>query len=193
MLVDDECRQIRKDLFIAEYNAVRAAADQKASAAQSAIAAYFTLTTAIVGFVISTRNDIRLLLAVPIFSAAFGITALDRYGSREVARQYIRDVLRPIAIELGEDTRLLGWDDYYAGARRENSVTSRFGINFLIPFVSIASLALTAPTLKSLADWVAWSVGAAFSGALIAYGTRTGGKLHQALRDALRRLPHARR
>ena len=176
----DELLGIKKDLLLAEYNAVRNTANQKSTAAQTTTAAYITLIAAILGFVVSAKADVRLLLLVPALSSTFAITVSSRYRSRRIATEYIRDVLHPMAVQLGKDSRLLGWDDYYANANRNQPVVYSLGIRILFPLLSIVTLAVTLPALASLTDWVVWSIGVVL---LLAFVPADGArKIRQRLR-----------
>jgi len=171
--VADEHLSVKKDLIIAEYNAVRTAASQKATAAQASAAAYFTLVAALVGFIASAKADVRLLLVVPVLSAAFGTTIVSRYISRRVAFDYIHDVLRPMAADLVADPRILGWDDYYA-AKKRKTVLHQFGLNSLLPIFSMVALVVTLPRLSSAAQVAAWLFGLACLGGLVVVRGKAG-------------------
>jgi hypothetical protein len=172
--VADEHLSVKKDLIIAEYNAVRTAASQKATAAQASAAAYFTLVAALVGFIASAKADVRLLLVVPVLSAAFGITIASRYISRQVAFDYIHDVLRPMAADLVTDPRVLGWDDHYAAAKKRNTRLHQFGLNSLLPIFSVVALVVTLPKLSSAAEVAAWLFGLACLGGLAVVRAKAG-------------------
>ncbi|MGY0003989.1 hypothetical protein [Micromonospora sp. I033] len=157
----------RTNLLVAEYNAIRAVMAQKSSASHALVGAYLTVVAVILGFVVANRADPRLLLAVPVLAAISGITILRRRRDREAANSYIRDVLRPLAVECSGDDRIFRWDDFYAQQRGSRSLLYEFGLQLVFPLSGFVCLFVTLPLLSSVGEWLAWLTGVSFLVALI--------------------------
>ncbi|MET8835895.1 hypothetical protein ABZV78_18510 [Micromonospora sp. NPDC004540] len=157
----------RTNLLVAEYNAIRAAMAQKAGASHALVGAYLTVVAVILGFVVANRADPRLLLAVPVLAAISGITILRRRQDREAANRYIRDVLRPVAVECSGDDRVFRWDDFYAQQKGSRSLLYEFGLQLVFPLSGFVCLFVTLPLLGSAGEWLAWLTGLGFLVALV--------------------------
>ncbi|NES26469.1 hypothetical protein GCE86_28635 [Micromonospora terminaliae] len=157
----------RTNLLVAEYNAIRAVMAQKSAASHALVGAYLTVVAVILGFVVANRADPRLLLAVPVLAAISGITILRRRRDREAANTYIREVLRPVAVECSGDDRVFRWDDFYAQQRGARSLLYEFGLQLVFPLSGFVGLFVTLPLLGSVGDWSAWLTGLAFLVALL--------------------------
>ncbi|MET8906569.1 hypothetical protein [Micromonospora sp. NPDC004551] len=157
----------RTNLLVAEYNAIRAMMAQKSAASHALVGAYLTVVAVILGFVVANRADPRLLLAVPVLAAISGITILRRRRDREAANSYIREVLRPLAVECSGDDRVFRWDDFYAQQRDARSLLYEFGLQLVFPLSGLVCLFVTLPLLGSVGDWSAWLAGLGFLVALI--------------------------
>ncbi|KAB1912110.1 hypothetical protein [Micromonospora sp. AMSO31t] len=157
----------RTNLLVAEYTAIRAVMAQKSAASHALVGAYLTVVAVILGFVVANRADPRLLLAVPVLAAISGITILRRRQDREAANRYIREVLRPVALECSGDDRVFRWDDFYAQQRGSRSLLYEFGLQLVFPLSGLVCLFVTLPLLASVAEWLAWLGGLSFLVALI--------------------------
>lgn len=157
----------RTNLLVAEYTAIRAVMAQKSAASHALVGAYLTVVAVILGFVVANRADPRLLLAVPVLAAISGITILRRRRDREAANSYIREVLRPVALECAGDDRVFRWDDFYAQQRGSRSLLYEFGLQLVFPLSGFACLFVTLPLLASVGEWLAWLAGLSFLVALI--------------------------
>ncbi|SCL62372.1 hypothetical protein [Micromonospora chersina] len=158
----------RTNLLVAEYNAIRAVMAQKSAASHTLVGAYLTVVAVILGFVVANRADPRLLLAVPVLAAISGITILRRRRDREAANTYIRDVLRPVAVECSGDDRVFQWDDFYARQKDSRSLLYEFGLQLVFPLSGAVCLFVTLPLLGSVGEWLAWLTGLSFLVALVA-------------------------
>ncbi|GGR72827.1 hypothetical protein GCM10010169_16010 [Micromonospora fulviviridis] len=152
----------RTNLLIAEYTAIRAVVAQKSSASHALVGAYLTVVAVILGFVVANRADPRLLITVPILSAVCGITILRRRRDREVAHRYVREVLRPIAVQCSGDDRIFLWEEFYARHKDARSMRYEFGLQLVFPLSAAAALVATLPLLASIGDWLAWLAGLSF-------------------------------
>ncbi|MGC3859399.1 hypothetical protein ACPSM1_04315 [Micromonospora chersina] len=157
----------RTNLLVAEYNAIRAVMAQKSAASHALVGAYLTVVAVILGFVVANRADPRLLLAVPVLAAISGITILRRRRDREAANTYIRDVLRPVAVECCGDDRVFRWDDFYARQKNSRSLLYEFGLQLVFPLSGAVCLFVTLPLLGSVGEWLAWLTGLSFLVALV--------------------------
>ncbi|MFF4894627.1 hypothetical protein [Micromonospora chersina] len=157
----------RTNLLVAEYNAIRAVMAQKSAASHTLVGAYLTVVAVILGFVVANRADPRLLLAVPVLAAISGITILRRRRDREAANTYIRDVLRPVAVECSADDRVFRWDDFYARQKDSRSLLYEFGLQLVFPLSGAVCLFVTLPLLGSVGEWLAWLTGLGFLIALV--------------------------
>ncbi|MFG2165942.1 hypothetical protein [Micromonospora chersina] len=157
----------RTNLLVAEYNAIRAVMAQKSAASHTLVGAYLTVVAVILGFVVANRADPRLLLAVPVLAAISGITILRRRRDREAANAYIRDVLRPVAVECSGDDRVFRWDDFYARQKDSRSLLYEFGLQLVFPLSGAVCLFVTLPLLGSVGEWLAWLTGLSFLIALV--------------------------
>ncbi|MFE9960133.1 hypothetical protein [Micromonospora sp. NPDC005299] len=140
---------------------------QKSAASHALVGAYLTVVAVILGFVVANRADPRLLLAVPVLAAVSGITILRRRRDREAANSYIREVLRPVAVECSGDDRVFRWDDFYAQQRGARSLLYEFGLQLVFPLSGFVCLFVTLPLLGSVGEWSAWLTGLSFLVALI--------------------------
>ncbi|MEU5527567.1 hypothetical protein ABZ744_11575 [Micromonospora chersina] len=157
----------RTNLLVAEYNAIRAVMAQKSAASHTLVGGYLTVVAVILGFVVANRADPRLLLAVPVLAAISGITILRRRRDRQAANTYIRDVLRPVAVECSGDDRVFRWDDFYARQKDSRSLLYEFGLQLVFPLSGAVCLVATLPLLGSVGEWLAWLTGLSFLIALV--------------------------
>ncbi|MEU9824079.1 hypothetical protein [Micromonospora chersina] len=152
----------RTNLLIAEYTAIRAVVAQKSSASHALVGAYLTVVAVILGFVVANRADPRLLITVPILSAVCGITILRRRRDREVAHRYVREVLRPVAVQCSGDDRIFLWEEFYARHKDARSMRYEFGLQLVFPLSAAVALVATLPRLASVGDWLSWLAGLSF-------------------------------
>ncbi|MCP3782906.1 hypothetical protein NLX85_05945 [Micromonospora sp. A3M-1-15] len=160
--VADARNDNRTNLLIAEYTAIRAVEAQKSSASHALVGAYLTVVAVILGFVVANRADPRLLITVPILSAVCGTTILRRRRDREVAHRYVREILRPIAVQCSGDDRIFLWEEFYARHKDARSMRYEFGLQLVFPLSAAAALVATLPLLASFGDWLAWLAGLSF-------------------------------
>ncbi|MEU0154382.1 hypothetical protein [Micromonospora fulviviridis] len=187
----------RTNLLIAEYTAIRAVEAQKSSASHALVGAYLTVVAVILGFVVANRADPRLLITVPILSAVCGITILRRRRDREVAHRYVREILRPIAVQCSGDDRIFLWEEFYARHKDARSVRYEFGLQLVFPLSAAVALTATLPRLTSFGDWLAWLAGLGFLlMLLLTYGHQNRehlGRTVGAVRDICRHVARWRR
>ncbi|MGN9778687.1 hypothetical protein ACTMS0_23415 [Micromonospora sp. H33] len=168
----------RTNLLIAEYNAIRAVAAQKSAASHALVGAYMTVVAVILGFVVANSADPRLLLALPVLSAVSGVTILRRRRDREAANRYIREVLRPVAIQCSADERTFMWEEYYARHKDARSLLYELGLQLIFPLSGLACLIATLSHLESPGDWLIWLAGSSLLVMLVlAYTNQNKGHL----------------
>lgn len=168
----------RTNLLIAEYNSIRAVVAQKSAASHALVGAYMTIVAVMLGFVVANSADPRLLLALPVLSAISGVTILRRRRDREAANRYIREVLRPIAVQCSGDERMFLWEEHYARHRDARSLLYELGLQLIFPLSGLACLIATLPRLESPADWLIWLAGSSLLVILVlAYANQNKGHL----------------
>ncbi|MFI7021134.1 hypothetical protein ACIBMZ_00240 [Micromonospora sp. NPDC049900] len=148
------------DAALADAAAIRATIERKANHNQNLISLYLTAVAAVAGVVLSEKADVRLLLLLPMLSAALGLSVAAQYRDGRIAGAYLEEVLRPaIARHTGDDS-LFGWETYYRMRKHDGHLAQAFALGLIFPGVSALALAFTLPSMRNWTDRAAWAIGA---------------------------------
>jgi hypothetical protein len=158
------------DVLLAEFNAARTEIDRKNSARLTLISLHMTAVAAIAGLVLTRQADPRLLIVLPGVCTALGFTLLSESRDKALRAKYIDDVLRPLIIEATGDDRLLAWESYYDRGASSSYLVRVISTGLLFPGVALIALIASLPSVASVGDWIAWSVGLALEMVLIGAG-----------------------
>ncbi|MBV1854355.1 hypothetical protein [Catellatospora tritici] len=149
------------DAVLAEYASLRAELLQKLGTQSTIINLNLTAIAGIGGIVITQRADIRLLLMLPVISGALGLLAFGEARDATVIATYIRDHQAPLLAQYIGDQRLFQYERYFQDNRGSlRPVLISLVVGLVFPGISLASLYLVWPWLRSPLDWTAWGLGA---------------------------------
>ncbi|GAB4061030.1 hypothetical protein [Catellatospora paridis] len=149
------------DAVLAEYAALRAELLQKLGAQSTIMNLNMTAIAGIGGIVITQRADIRLLLMLPVISGALGLIAYGEARDVTVIARYIRDRQASLLAQYVGDQRLFQFEAYFQDNKgRLRPILLSVVVGLVFPGISLASLYLVWPYLRSPLDWSAWGLGA---------------------------------
>lgn len=145
---------------LADAAAIRSTIERKATHNQNVIGLHLTVVAAVAGFILAEKADLRLLLLVPLVSAALGLNVVSQYRDIRIAGEYIEQVLRPAITRYTGNGRLFGWETFYWQRKHDGHLAQAAAMGLIFPGVSTLALVITLPAVRTLADRVAWAVGA---------------------------------
>ncbi|MFE9691377.1 hypothetical protein [Micromonospora sp. NPDC005806] len=152
---------VRLEALLAEYAAVNTVVERKTTLITTLITFQATAIATVVGFIVSEKADVRLLLVIPIISAIVGLLISSQDFDIRTAEDHVRAVLQPILMEYCGDDRLWRWHDQLLTRRRAVFVglTRLAPLGLLFPGAAVGSLIFTAARLRNGLDWLAWVLG----------------------------------
>src|SRR5262245_60944942 len=150
------------NVVLAEFNALRGEIKDRASAAYTLLNLNITATTAVAGFVLSSKADAILLLILPLLSPALGMLFVDHSYNITNLGSYLNSRLRPLATAAAGDSRLLGYEEFVD--QYEQNKLLRFlplGFPFMLLFAGFpcAALLFSWAELKESWAWALWVAG----------------------------------
>ncbi|GGM67670.1 hypothetical protein GCM10011608_61110 [Micromonospora sonchi] len=158
--MNEETRNRALQAALAEAAAIRSTIERKANYNQNLVGLNLTAVAAVAGIVLSEKADVRLLLLLPVLSAALGLSVAAQYRDGRIAGQYLEQVLRPaIARHTGDET-LFGWETYYRQRKHNGHLGQAIAMGLIFPGVSTLALAFTLPSMDSWIDLAAWALSA---------------------------------
>jgi hypothetical protein len=152
---------VRLEGLLAEYETVNTLVERTTTLITTLITFHATAIATVVGFIVSEKADIRLLLVIPIISAILGLLISSQDFDIRTAEGYVRTVLRPILAEYTGDDHLWRWHEQLLERRRAVFVglTRLAPLGLLFPGAAVASLLVTVAGLRTGLDWLAWALG----------------------------------
>ncbi|TDC40669.1 hypothetical protein E1211_00755 [Micromonospora sp. 15K316] len=145
---------------LADAAAIRSTIERKANHNQNVIGLHLTVVAAVAGFILAERADLRLLLLLPLLSAALGLNVVSQYRDIRIAGEYIEQVLSPAIARYTGNATIFGWESSYWKRKRDGHVAQALAMGLIFPGVSTVALAVTLPAVRNPADLLAWSLGA---------------------------------
>jgi hypothetical protein len=150
------------NLTVAEFNALRGEIKDRSTIAYTLMNINITATTAIAGFVLSSKADPILLLILPLLSPALGMLFVDHSYNIDNLGSYIKSRLRPTAAAATGNPDVLGYEDFI-DAYEQNKLF-RFlplGLPLTLLFAGppLAGLLFTWEQLKDRWAWALWLAG----------------------------------
>ncbi|MEU2612136.1 hypothetical protein ABZ570_11210 [Micromonospora sp. NPDC007271] len=145
---------------LADAAAIRSTIERKAIHNQNVIGLHLTVVAAVAGIILSETADLRLLLLLPLVSAALGLNVVSQYRDIRIAGEYIEQVLRPAIAQCTGNGNLFGWETFYWKRKHDGHLAQAVAMGLIFPGVSALALAITLPAVRTLADQVAWGAGA---------------------------------
>ncbi|QGN50474.1 hypothetical protein GKC29_29055 [Micromonospora sp. WMMC415] len=178
---------------LADAAAIRGTIERKATHNQNVIGLHLTVVAAVAGFILAEKADLRLLLILPLVSAALGLNVVSQYRDIRIAGDYIEQVLRPAIAQYTGNGTLFGWEAFYWKRKHDGHLAQATAMGLIFPGVSTLALAITLPAVRTLADRLAWVVGAGMLVLLLASWTNRLSEMARARRVRLlrRRMPPA--
>ncbi|MFF5171532.1 hypothetical protein ACFY3U_02725 [Micromonospora sp. NPDC000089] len=146
---------------LADAAAIRSTIERKANHNQNVIGVHLTIVAAVAGFVLSDKADLRLLLLVPLVSAALGLNVASQYRDIRIAGDYLEQVLRPAVARYTGDKSLFGWEAFYWARKHNGHLTQAMAMGLIFPGVSALALGISLYAVRGALGWLAWAVGAA--------------------------------
>jgi len=148
-------------VILTEFQTIRAGIDRKATSIHTLMSLNVTAIAAVAGLVLADKADPRLLLVLPLVSSSLGLMVIDLTRDIRLARDYINDRLQPLAAKYAEDDEVLAYASTTPRPPRNILVLQGIPFSLLFGGVSLIALIAVIGSLKSVADWSAWCVGAA--------------------------------
>ncbi|MEV4197844.1 hypothetical protein [Micromonospora globbae] len=147
-------------VVLADAAAIRSTIERKANHNQNVIGLHLTVVAAVAGFILAEKADPRLLLLLPLISAALGLNVASQYRDIRIAGEYIEQVLSPAVARYTGDRTLFGWETFYWKRKYDGHLSQALAMGLIFPGVSTVALAVTLPSVRSTSDVIAWSIGA---------------------------------
>jgi hypothetical protein len=147
-------------VILTEFQTIRAAIDRKATSLLTLVSFNITAIAAVSGLVLSHKADIRLLLVLPVVSSGLGLLVFDLDRDIRLARSYIKNTLQPLAAQYARDDRVLRYASLIPRPPLIIIAVQAIPYGLLFPVVSLIALIVVIGHLTSLADWLAWGLGA---------------------------------
>ncbi len=171
---------------LADAAAIRSIIERKAIHNQNVIGLHLTVVAAVVGIILSETADLRLLLLLPLVSAALGLNVVSQYRDIRIAGEYIEQVLRPAIAQYTGNGNLFGWDAFHWKRKHDGHLAQAVAMGLIFPGFSAIALAITLPAVHTVADGVAWAIGA---GMLLLLLASWANRLAEMVRARRLRLP----
>ncbi|NJP32059.1 hypothetical protein [Micromonospora thermarum] len=189
----EEMRERALTAALADAAAIRSTIERKATHNQNVIGVHLTVVAAVAGFILAEKADLRLLLLLPLVSAALGLNVVSQYRDIRIAGDYIEQVLRPAIAQYTGNGTLFGWEAFYWKRKQDGHLAQAAAMGLIFPGVSALALAITLPAVRTLDDRLAWVVGAGMLVLLLASWTNRLSEMARARRVRLlqRRMPPA--
>lgn len=150
------------NIVLAEFNALRGEIRDRASAAYMLLNLNITATAAVAGFVLSDKADPLLLLVLPLLSPALGMLFVDHSYNITNLGNYINIQLRPLAISVAGDSRLLGYEEFvdqYERNKLLRFLPLGFPLMLLFAGFPCAALVFSASDVEHVWTWALWTAG----------------------------------
>ncbi|MEV4416822.1 hypothetical protein [Catellatospora sp. NPDC049609] len=147
---------------LAEFAAMRSEIDELGRSQRTTINLNISAAAAVFAFVLSERADQRLLLVVPLISAALGLLYQAYTVHARNLGDYIDQQIRPVVVEHTGEDRLLGWERHVRTAlhrQRHSQLVMRLAYILLIPAIPAVSLVWVVPYLNTVWLWLGWTAG----------------------------------
>jgi hypothetical protein len=143
--------------ILAEYSALRSEIGGRISAQDGMINIYMTAVAAIIGFALSDRSRLLLLLIVPVLSFSVRLLYQAHNGHIGLIARYVNGELRQLAADGTGESRVLGWEDWNHGKRTwRDDLPHGLGLVVLFPLSAVLSMLLVVPALDAWWNWTAW-------------------------------------
>jgi hypothetical protein len=157
---ESESRATATSLLIAEFTALRDQLQHLSTAGQAIVALHLTVVGSIAGIVLTDNAGNQLLLLVPAVASPLALLYADVAGRMRMTADYIDQHLRPIAVEYGQDDRLMRWEEFnVAREAKAGKIAPRgLAIWVLFPGASVAALVAAVGGMTTGWLWVAWAV-----------------------------------
>ncbi|MGH4020658.1 MAG: hypothetical protein ACRDT0_15795 [Pseudonocardiaceae bacterium] len=153
-----------------EYNALRGEITSRHGAQHTLINLDVTAIGILLGVVLSNKENLIILLVVPIVATSFGLLYFDQAGSIERIGVYIRHVLQPAIARLTGDTATLAWEDFAARTFRASKLSVvGFAVPVFIIFIGtpIAATIVLLPAITQAWQWLFWVLGVVFEAMVV--------------------------
>lgn len=145
---------------LADAAAIRSTIERKANHNQNVIGLHLTVVAAVAGFILAEKADLRLLLLLPLISAALGLNVASQYRDIRIAGEYIEQVLSPAIAQYTGNRTIFGWESFYWKRKHDGHLAQAVAMGLIFPGVSTVALGVALPAARTGFDLLAWAVGA---------------------------------
>lgn len=158
----DEIAKQRVQVILAEFSALRKEIADRSSAAQTLLGLNATASTAVAGFVLSSKADPRLLLLIPILAPCLGMLFVDHVYNIINIGSYIKETLARELNMATESSGLLGYEeriDEYERRKLLRFLPVGVPLTLLFTLAPTGALIFSVPAMDQAWEWALWSFG----------------------------------
>ncbi len=157
-------KAVAERVALAEFGKLRDEISGRSTAAWTLVGLNATASSALAGFVLSSKADPRLLLLLPLLTPCLGLLFIDHATNIGRIGDYINTVLKPLLRRISGEDKLLSYEEWV-----DNFETNKLRriVPFGLPLVLFFNIApVTAPVytasrIDSPWPWVLWALGGA--------------------------------
>ena len=155
---------------LAECAAISALIDRKALMIATLVTFNITVTSTVIGFILSGKTSKEILLVLPAATAALGLLVAAQDIDARAAESYLRNNLHRLVERYTGEKDAWKWVEVMDARRTPITVvmTRALPMGLIFPGICVATLAISLPSVKGSGEWVAWAMGAALTALLVA-------------------------